>query len=190
MRFIPASCSEPSITSYCGFCYLAVDPCHFRGNSIHRTSKSLQVNPSIPPSVSSSYVTSASSSIVVCPLRPKKGDSLSDPSSFGLQKFANLASSNQFPQVTLEVIYRSPLRSMHSPLIRQARPKHFARIVFRQPLFTSSTPKIFVLRIQLLYLKSSPTPFFFKPRLDLPHHATSIQIDVGATSLKRGIEGY
>ena len=68
---------------------------------------SQQVHPSIPPSVSSSYVTSASSSIVVCPLRPKKGDSLSDPSSFGLQKFANSASSNQFPQVTLEVIRRS-----------------------------------------------------------------------------------
>src|ERR1700677_3553804 len=93
----------------------------------------------------------ASSSIVVCPLCPKKGDSLSDPSSFSLQKFANLASSNP------------------SPL------KHFARIVFRQPLFPSSTPKIFVLRIQLLYSVLS-RHFFFQAS---SRFASSRYIDSG-----------
>ena len=56
-----------------------------------------------------------------------------------------------------------PSVSKSSPTSNLASsPKHFARIVFRQPLFTSSTPKIFVLRIQVLYLKSSPAPFFFQ----------------------------
>jgi hypothetical protein len=63
-------------------CYLAVDPCRFRGKFIHRTSSN-----SSSPSIDSSigfilYVTFCIfHSIVVSPTSPQRGDSFSDPSS-------------------------------------------------------------------------------------------------------------
>jgi hypothetical protein len=70
LRFIPASCSEPSITCYFGFCYLAVDPCRFRGKiSLYRTSSLPSIDSFIGFIL---YVTSAPSSIVVCPLQVLK----------------------------------------------------------------------------------------------------------------------
>jgi hypothetical protein len=102
---------------------------------------------------SSSYVTSASSSIVVCPLRPQKGDSLSDPSSFDLQKFnSNLSiespshsrAIHRLILVTiapLQVLKREIVSLIHvSSLVLQPRhPRHpLHRINFLKSLLESS----------------------------------------------------
>jgi hypothetical protein len=73
------------MTCYFGFVTLAVAPCRFRGNS---PIEPRALRPLISFICFIPYVTFCIfHSIVVFPTSPQKGDSISDPSSLGLQKF-------------------------------------------------------------------------------------------------------
>ena len=177
MRFIPASCSEPSITCYFGFVSSPSPP----AVSGVISSIELEVHPEVIHRFFHRFHTLRYFCILqyrrLSPTSPKKGDSLSDPSSFGLQRSSPSspsASSNQFPQVTSRVIHRSflvyPIHAFAlDPPSRS--PKHFVRIILiRRPLL-SSTPRYsssgFNSRIPVL-----SHYFFFKASsLDLSHHA-------------------
>jgi hypothetical protein len=189
LSIIPASCSEPSITCYFGISSLSPSPPAVSG-----------VISSIEPRASHEVIHRFNHRFHplryfcilqyrrLSPTSPKKGDSLSDPSSFGLQ-----SSTHPYPR-SIEtssysrIIYRSilslankssktgespPIRSMHSPLI----PKSLAE-AFR-PNRLSSTSALtdarysssgFNSRIPVL---SNLNFFFQASSLDLSRHATS-----------------
>jgi hypothetical protein len=113
------------------------------------------------------------------PASPKKGDSLSDPSSFGLQSSTPSASSNQLPQVYSRVTYRSNVslaikRGIVSayPIYAFAldppsrSPKHFAQnILVRRPspfIDARYSFSRFNSRLKVIYRTAPTPPFFFQ----------------------------